>query len=508
MNKCGQDLFILSYLLDAWNPEETRRSLDEVKEEEIIDRVSEKYLEPYDRRIERNSLLVSLSALYQFEFSIESSFFYLQIKDIPKGDREDILKEGLIEVQEGKDERLYFLPHSTFASLILKTVEERNKWLLKGKSAYDYTKETCLEYLKIRPKYILNIVKSFSGHGRIDIAKSYCESDYFAEKMSERLSTVHFTPLQKWLEFLTSLEIDPCHKEKIFTVEVIRKVVGKLRGDTSFQSFAWFLKRLVEFDKSIAKALFENLDSEVVGARLKEEKSINIIKFFERAAEVAVGAEKCREILTSAMSGPFLLRIEEGSLVNLGFLLWYLNKIDKSSSLNEYVLRELTAQRLSRMFKKKEKANVKNIERIFEYANVDFIREFTSCFDEEFFVQSYNHSTLSQISKFVFHYALYSPICKSAYERFARQDLHKKLQDSLISDIQKFISRIGKTKYIGRELAEGAIKELKRINIKRNISLVPKTIEDVDILINTVSLFDDPDFIVHQLRDVLNRHKS
>lgn len=505
MNKCGQDLFILSYFLDAWNPEKTGRSLDEVKEEEIFDRISEKYLEPYDRKIERNNLLVSLSALYQFEFPIESPFFYSQIANIPKDEREGILNEGLIEVQEAKDERLYFLPHSTFASLVLKTVEKKNKWLLKGKSAYDYTKEACLEYLEIRPKHILNIVKSFSSNGRKDIAKSYCESDYFAEKMSERLSAVHFTPLQKWLEFLTTLEIDQCYKEKVFDDEVIRQVAGKLGGDTSFQSFAWFLKRLVEFDKSISKTFFEDLDSEVVGARLKEEKSINIIKFFERAAEVAIGPEKCREILASAMSESFLLRIEEGSLVNLGFLLWYLNKIDKSLSLNLYVLGEFTAQRLSQMFKKKEKVNIKNIGRIFEYADVDFIREFTTCFDEEFFHQCYNRSTLSQVGKFMFNYALYCPICKSSYERFERQDLHRKLQDSRISDIQKFISRIGKTKYIGRRLAEGAIRELERIDIKRNISLAPTTTEDIDMLINTVGLFDDPYFIVHQLKDVLNR---
>ncbi|MCK4735902.1 MAG: hypothetical protein KAT65_25835 [Methanophagales archaeon] len=508
MHKCGQDLFILSYFLYAWNPKETRRSLDEVKEEEILNKISEKYLEPYEGNLRRNSLLVCWSALYQFEFPIESKFFYPQLQAIPTNELRDIFREGIIKVQERGKERLLFLPHSTFASLILKTAEKKNKWLLKGKNAYDYTKEICLEYLEKEPNYILDLVHLLSNNNRRDIAKGYIESDYFAEKINERLSKVHFARIQKWLEFLNSFEIDESYKEKIFDDKVIKAVADELKEDTSFQSFDWFLKRLVEFDNSKGKAFFEDLDSEVVGDRLKEEKLINIIKFFERASEVAVGPEKCRELLASAMSESFLLRIEEGSLVNLGFLLWYLNKIDKSSSLNEYVLEEFTAQRLAQIFKKKEKNNVRNIERIFEYANVDFIRKFTACFDEEFFVQSYNHSTLSQISRFVRHYALFCPICKSAYERFARQDLHKKLQDSPISDIQKFVSKIGKTKRIGRELAKSVINELKRVDMKRNISTYPTKSDDIDMLIYTVSLFDNPDFVVHQLKDVLNRHNK
>jgi hypothetical protein len=158
----------------------------------------------------------------------------------------------------------------------------------------------------------------------------------------------------------------------------------------------------------------------------------------------------------------------------------------------------MTPERLARMFRNKEKVNVKNIGRIFEYANVPFIIQFTNCLSEEFFVQAYAHSTLSQISKFVYHYACYSPICKSAYEKYAKQALHTKLQDSSMIDIQKFISRVGKTRYIGPNLGKAAVHALRKIDINKSAARGPIQKADVEKLIYTISLTEDPDFIVRQ----------
>jgi hypothetical protein len=509
MKKCGQDLFILYYFLDAWNPKETRGSLNEVKEEEILDKISEKYLEPYDRKIERNRLLVSLSALYQFEFPIESPFIYSQITGLSENDRGDILNEGFIEVRKEKDETLYFLPHSTFASLILKTVEKKNKELLNLKSAQDYTEEICQQYLATKPKYILDIVRLLFNNNRKDIAQKYAENDYFVQKVNERFSEFAMTSAERWLRLLNQLAISERYKKKILDIKTIKEIADKLKI-FRVQRYNWFFRELLKFDESKAKLVFKYSRS-TLKDRLKDEKFKNIVSLFYCLTKIEISPHAAMDLLNTIDNENLLRKIEEGNLTNFGILLKHLATIDRSLALNNYFLNRLTAEKLSGVFRKK-KVTIQHLYDIFRRSNRTFATEFAFSFDEDFFIKVYNNSRLKNIGRYHNYCLKYNPAFTKAYEVFERDDLYKILRDSSIREIGEFVFGISRTESIGATLARNAINELKKIDLTANISRVefnkdmkafdPIKLIDIMWLIHNVNLFENSDFITNQLKNV------
>ncbi|MBU2520901.1 MAG: hypothetical protein KKD50_01590 [Proteobacteria bacterium] len=510
MKKCGKDLFLLSCYLDAWNPKETRRSLDEVKEIEVLDKFSQKYLEPYEKNLWRNRILVSCSALYQFESPIESSFFYPQLMNIPSpNDLDQIFKEGIIEVQERNNERFLFLPHSTFADLILKATEAKSKWLLEGKSAYEYTQEIFLKYLDTKPKDILNITRLLFTNGRKDIAKRYAENDYFSKKLNEYISTINISNIFKWLHFLNELQISEKCREKIFDKKVGREVAKKLQIPGG-QRFAWVLKELLKIDESKAQILFE-YSKEILKNGLQDEKLTNITLIFEVLAKLKITPSVAKDLLDAVESRNWLQKIEESNLTNLTFLFKHLSKIDSSSALTKYFLKQLTAKQLAHVYKKKD-ATIKNLAVVYEHSDKEFVIEFGEYFDGDFYNDIYNNSRLSQIGKYHQHYSKYLSILRKAYKVFERDSLNNKLQNSSISDIQKFIFRISKTRSLGVILAKNAIEELRKIEIKKIILrgeynfdkkvFEPTKLKDVMWLIHNVDQIEHSDFIINQLNDL------
>lgn len=507
--RCGDDLFILYYFLEAWNPNETRKSLDEVKDEEILNKISEKYLEPYDRKIERNRLLVSLSALFQFEFPIESPFFYSKTTDLPKDDREDILKEGLIEVQIAKEETLYSLPHSTFAGLILKTVEKKHKELMNLKNAQDFTEEICLEYLATKPKYILNVFRLLFNNNRKDIAQKYTENDYFVQKVNELFSKIGYSNIQKWLNVLNQLEIPERYREKILDNETSKEIADRLQT-SGVQSYCWVLRELLKLDKLKAKLLFEYSRS-TLKDRLKDENFTTILKLFYNLTKIEISPEVAKGLLDANDNESFLHKIGESNLTNFGILLKHLARIDRSLALNNYFLNRLTAEKLSGILKRK-KVTIQNLGDIFRYSNRNFATKFGSFFDEAFLIQAYNDSKLNQIGNCHHRCSRYCLVFGKVYETFERDYLYRKLQDSSIRDIEQFIYRISKIKSIGTRLAKNAINKLKKIDLEKTIlrgefkqrskNFEPTELNDITWLIHNVSLIQNPDFITNQLKNV------
>lgn len=509
MKKCGQDLFILYYFLDAWNPKETRRSLDEVKEEEIFNKISERYLQPYYPEIERNRLLVSLSALYQFEIPIERPFFSSKIENIPLKTRKDILKEGLIEVREEKDETLFFLPHSTFAGLILKTAEKQNKELLNLKSVHDYTEEICLQYLATKPKYVLNIVRLLINNNRKDIARKYTENDYFVQKVNEYFSKVAHASAKKWLYILNQFEISEGYKEKILDNKTIRENANKLKT-FGVQSYNWFFRELLKFDKSKATLLFK-YSRNTLKDRLKDEKFKNIVSLFQNLAKIEISPKVAKGLLDTIDNASLLRKIGESNLTNFVILLKYLATIDRSLDLNNDFLNRLTAEKLSEVFRKK-KVTIQHLFDIFRRSKRAFATEFASSFDEDFLIQVYNNSKPIQIGRYHNYCSNYSLAFTMAYEAFERDNLYKILQDSSIREIGKFIFSISRTESVGATLARNAINKLRKIDLTENISrgefnqdvkaFEPTRLVDLMWLIHNVNPFENSDFVTNQLKNV------
>jgi hypothetical protein len=280
IRKCGKNFFLLNELLRVWKKKHKQLLLSEVPLDEVY---NEFYIrELYYKNIDRNSLLASLCAIYQFDFPIAFEFLDGKGLKVYRTKWQKILQElkdeGLVYLIPINGKNYYSIhEHPFYAEMVLRTLEYKGQLMtLEGiveKNRENFTVEICKKYLARTED--LRLLHSIYQHREIEIGRRIIEDETSSGIIQHFLARIDNPGVfLTFLNLLNKFGITDTRKKQVLTSDSLRKLCDKISGPKLLNSL---LEQLYKFEPK-KKEEFLNL--------LGEDKLIKIYK--EKASELTI----------------------------------------------------------------------------------------------------------------------------------------------------------------------------------------------------------------------------
>jgi hypothetical protein len=213
IQKCGTDLWLLTYLLLAWNPKKI--SVEDIKKIDILREV-------YESRIshlkinDKNSLVAMETVCVLYQFEIPCSETYLIEMGLNKATLE-LVSEGFL-IKKGT---YYYLHHASVAKIYLDTLEH---------------------YHLVNDSTNLSII----------ILSSYLEKN--KQDQSEVFYRLSIFP--------KSIEKKETILKEMFQQLRIEDIISQVKQEESLEKIGFFFQSLASIDKNYAKEILRSFSSE------------------------------------------------------------------------------------------------------------------------------------------------------------------------------------------------------------------------------------------------------
>jgi len=254
----GHDLHILRYYLEAWEEQkDTERKLSEIQQDEVLDRVYSKYLlvcpkwfPPAISPVKRRAILLSLSALSQYEILIHKDCIPSVYSDIRGVDRQEIadllVQEGLVEKIEGgssSGNSFYRVFHSTPAQYFLLSAFKAGELGSRAASVEKYTNLIIGKYLAMKPENVFQVFSRLHKKEHAQLKALYNQLDFafLGQQANESSGTL----VQKFIKIAVNAGITKSKWETFFQYLNIGKL-GEAFVDTDKRRIKYNLLFLLE----------------------------------------------------------------------------------------------------------------------------------------------------------------------------------------------------------------------------------------------------------------------
>lgn len=446
-NKCGHNLVMTRYYLEAW--EKNGGRLSNIEEKDIIQQMEEYY-----KVVTHHEVLSPLSALSQFE--VPAHFTFVK-EHLNIGLLKDLVEEErMVAVSDTKNGKFYYIDlHSQDAAMIFRAcvrVEVGNDY---AKRSEEKLYLVLKGYLETDPENYIDVYRRTYASGNTDIHKRLL-LDQGLQEHAKKQFYPHPDDMAIYLYALYHFD-QKCSEQLLedFTTSLTRnkELHRKWLRDLDGQQLTRLGDYLTTVSPHAGKTILNGLEANYV-ARLVSSASLRCVQHWigdsEEYAAVRLGYDKSwrREV---AKALDFIAIADKAEKEGFKALCWLMHELRKTEVRADFE-KTLTSQRAARMCAESD-ATASHLNDFLSDCSHSFRNPFLNNLGSDEVVKILVRSRLKYIGHLLKYY--YSLISVS-YDRFACSRLRDKLRESSPAEVNKFLSTIREIRNVGEQLAQQA----------------------------------------------------